>query len=186
LRRAARAAVSEEADMTEKIEILFGKSHLAVALPPEADVQVIRKRKLPKLPDPRGAVRAALDAPMGAKPLRQLATGRRSACILICDITRPVPNRLFLRPMIEDLMAAGMARERIHVLVATGLHRPNEGAELAAVVGDPWVLENVAVTNHDARNDAAHVDFGKTRTRGTPVAIDRHFVEADLRIATGL
>jgi nickel-dependent lactate racemase len=115
-----------------------------------------------------------------------LAQGRSSACILICDITRPVPNHLFLRPMIETMIAAGIPREAIVVLVATGLHRPNEGAELAELVGDDWVLENVRVENHFARDDAAHVDLGVTAARGTPIGIDRRFVEADLRIATGL
>jgi nickel-dependent lactate racemase len=72
------------------------------------------------------------------------------------------------------------------VLVATGLHRPNEGAELAEVVGDPWVFDNVKVENHHARDDAAHVDLGVTSVRRTPVKLDRRFVEADVRIATGL
>ncbi len=63
-----------------------------------------------------------------SRPLRDLARGRRSACILICDITRPVPNRLFLRPMIETMVERGIPLEQITVLVATGLHRPNEGA----------------------------------------------------------
>ena len=58
-----------------------------------------------------------------------------------------------------------MPRERITVLVATGLHRPNEGAELAEVVGDPWVLDTVRVENHFARDDAAHVDLGVTPRR---------------------
>jgi nickel-dependent lactate racemase len=88
--------------------------------------------------------------------------------------------------MIEDLIAGGVARERITVLVATGLHRPNEGKELEELVGDPWVLANVAVLNHFARNEADHVDLGRTRKRGVPVKLDRRFVEADLRIATGL
>ena len=79
-----------------------------------------------------------------------------------------------------------MPRDGITVLVATGLHRPNEGEELAEVVGDPWVLETVPVENHFARDDAAHVDSASRRTRGTPVKLDRRFVEADLRIATGL
>lgn len=82
-------------------------------------------------------------------------------------------------------MAAGLPPERICVVVATGLHRPNEGAELAELVGDPWVLETVRVENHFARNDADHVDLGAT-LRGTPVRIDRRFVEADLRIVSGL
>jgi nickel-dependent lactate racemase len=168
------------------VEILYGSSVLRVALPRGARPIVIGKRPLPKLADAEAAVREALARPIAAPPFRDLVQHRQSACILICDITRPVPNRLFLRPLIEGMTAAGMARERITVLVATGLHRPNEGAELEEVVGDPWVLANVRVENHFARDDAAHVDLGVTPVRRTPVRLDRRFVEADLRIATGL
>ena len=168
--------------MSDAVHLAFGRGQLPVRLPAGAAPTLVRKRPLPKLADPRGAVRAALDG----GELRGLAAGRDSACILICDITRPVPNHLFLRPMIEDLMAAGVAAARITVLVATGLHRPNEGAELAELVGDPWVLANVRVENHFARNDADHVDLGTTPGRGVPVRLDRRFVEAGLRIATGL
>src|SRR6185369_2122402 len=89
-------------------------------------------------------------------------------------------------PLIERMLAAGIARERICVLVATGLHRPNEGPELEEVVGDPWVMSTVRVENHFARDAKAHVDLGFTPVRRTPVRLDRRFVEADLRIATGL
>jgi nickel-dependent lactate racemase len=169
-----------------RIDIAFGRGHLPVTLPAGAQATVIRRRKLPKLPDGRAAVRAALADPVDAAPFRDLARGRGSACILICDITRPVPNHLFLRPMIEDLLAAGIPADRITVLIATGLHRPNEGAELEELVGDPWVTRTVRVDNHFARNDADHVDLGVTTGRNVPVLLDRRFVEADLRIATGL
>jgi nickel-dependent lactate racemase len=170
----------------DKIEIAFGRKLLPVTLPPGAKPTVIRKAVLPKVPDNGAAIRAAFARPVGSPSLAELARGRTSACILICDITRPVPNGLFLRPMIETLTAGGIPRDRITVLVATGLHRPNEGEELAELVGDPWVLENVRVVNHFARNDADHIDLGPTRTRGTPVRIDRRFHESDLKIATGL
>jgi nickel-dependent lactate racemase len=147
---------------------------------------VIRKAALPKIADPRDAVRHALDRPVNAGPLKDLARGRRSACIVICDITRPVPNHLFLRTMIMDMIAAGIPAANICVLVATGLHRPNEGAELAELIGDPWVLENVRVLNHFARNDAEHADLGFTSARRTPVKLDRRLVEAELKIVTGL
>lgn len=168
------------------LELLYGRDHLPVNAPPGARATVIGKRPLPKIADPAAAVRHALDHPLGCAPLADLVRGRRSACILICDVTRPVPNHLFLRPLIEAMLAAGMAREDVVVLVATGLHRPNEGEELAEVVGDPWVFEHARVENHFAREAAAHADLGVTRTRGTPVKLDRRFVEADLRIATGL
>jgi len=72
------------------------------------------------------------------------------------------------------------------IVVATGLHRPNEGAELAELVGDPWVLDTVTVANHDARADEDHVRLGRTPGRGTVVRLDRRLVAADLKIATGL
>jgi lactate racemase len=166
------------------VDLAFGRGTLPVELPDRADITVVRKAPRAKLG--ADAIARALAAPIGSPPLEELARGRTSACILICDITRPVPNRLFLRPMIETMVAAGIPRARITVLVATGLHRPNYGEELAEVVGDPWVLDNVRVENHFARNDADHVDLGMTETRGTPIKVDRRFVDADLRIATGL
>ena len=128
----------------------------------------------------------ALANPVGSPDLGELARGASSACILICDITRPVPNSTFLQKMIRTLMAAGISSDAITVLVATGLHRPNEGAELAELVGDPWVLDTVEVVNHFARDDDDHVDLGVTKTRKTPVRLDRRFMDADLKIATGL
>ncbi|HTH98243.1 MAG TPA: nickel-dependent lactate racemase [Stellaceae bacterium] len=168
------------------IEIAYGRGFMRLALPAGAKPTVIRKAALPRLADEHAAIMQALANPMGAKPLAEIAKGRKSACILICDITRPVPNRLFLRPMVETMVASGIPLERIVILVATGLHRPNEGAELAELVGDPWVLEHVRVENHFARDEASLVDLGVTPKRQVPVKLNRFLVEADLRIATGL
>jgi nickel-dependent lactate racemase len=168
------------------IDLLYGDSTLPVRPPAGCVPTVIEKRAMPVLAEPLAAVERALTEPVEAPSLREVARGKRSACILICDITRPVPNGLFLAPLIRGLVAAGLPRTGITVLVATGLHRPNEGAELAALVGDPWVLDTVTVANHDARADEDHVLLGRTPRRGTVVRLDRRLVEADLRIATGL
>ena len=169
-----------------KIELSYGKSVLGVTLPRGARPTIIRKPSFPVPPSPQALIESALAAPIGCAGLVELARGSKSACILICDITRPVPNAAFLQPMIRRLMAAGIPAARITVLVATGLHRPNEGDELAELVGDPWVLQTVQVVNHFAEDDEAHVDLGFTASRKTPVKLDRRFVEAQLRIATGL
>ncbi len=168
-----------------QVDLRYGRGDLSVRLPDDLDVTVIRKPAMPVHADPAAAMRAALDAPVGARPLAEEARGARSACIVICDITRPVPNGLVLPPVVRALIAAGVPRERITILVATGLHRPNVGAELEELVGDPWVLSQVKVENHDARDDAGHVDLGPTPA-GTPVKLDRRLVEADLKIVTGL
>ena len=168
------------------IELLYGRGTLAVSPPAGCVPTVIAKHAMPVLADPRGAVERALAEPVDSAPLAELARGKRSACVLICDITRPVPNGLFLPALLRTLLEAGVPREGITVLVATGLHRPNHGAELAELVGDPWVLETVRVENHVATDDADHVLVGRTPARGTVVRLDRRLVEADLKIATGL
>jgi nickel-dependent lactate racemase len=169
-----------------RIDLNYGKEGLALELPDDLEVHVIRKSPMPVLAEPDSAIREALTSPVNVPPLSELAKGKSTACILICDITRPVPNHLFLRPTIETLLHAGMPASGITVLVATGLHRPNEGEELAELIGDPWVLDTVEVANHFARDDAMHVDLGVTPTRGTPVKLDHRLVAADLKIATGL
>ena len=168
------------------IALLYGHGSVAVRPPAGCVPTVIEKRAMAVLPDPAAAVARALAAPVGAPPLAEAARGRRSACILICDITRPVPNGLFLGPLIRTLLDAGVPRAGVTVLIATGLHRANEGPELRELVGDPWVLDTVTVANHDATVDGDHVLIGRTPGRGTVVRLDRRLVEADLRIATGL
>jgi lactate racemase len=167
-------------------ELNYGRGKLPIDLPEWLEVKVIRKPAMPVEPDPTGAVLRALQQPINSLPLGQLAKRASSVAIAICDITRPVPNRLFLRPLINQLVQNGIALDKICVLVATGLHRPNVGAELEELVGDPWVLENIRVENHDARKDEDHVLLGKTQPRGTVIRLDRRFVEADLKIVTGL
>ncbi len=168
-----------------QLDLNYGRDGYALTMRDDWDVTVIRKPAMPLQADPAAALRNALAQPAGADILAREARGKKTACILICDITRPVPNGLLLPEIVRQLLDAGMKADAITVLVATGLHRPNEGAELEELVGDPWVLKTVRVVNHFARDDAAHVDLGRT-PRGTPVKLDRRFVEADLKIATGL
>ncbi len=168
-----------------RVVMRFGRDGLPVDLPDDLDVTVIRKPVMPVLDDPVGAVRVALGRPVGCTPLVEEARGKRRACILICDITRPVPNGTVLPPLIDTLTEAGVDPASITVVVATGLHRPNEGEELRELVGNDRVLNTVRVVNHFARNDGEHVSLGAT-PRGIPVKLDRRFIQADLRIVVGL
>lgn len=167
------------------INMKYGKTGLPLDLPVDLDVTLIQKNAMPVLKDPEGAVKAAFANPVNSKALRDEAKGCRSCCILICDITRPVPNGLILPQLIKELIAAGMASDAITVLVATGLHRPNEGDELSELVGSDWVLNNVKVANHFARRDDDHEYLGTTSS-GIEIRLDRRFVKADLRIVVGL
>ncbi|WP_218918089.1 lactate racemase domain-containing protein [Falsihalocynthiibacter arcticus] len=84
-----------------KIDLLYGREGLELTLPEGAKATVITKPAFPTPDSPENLIANALSNPVGSANFEALCKGRKSACILICDITRPVPNHLFLRPMIE-------------------------------------------------------------------------------------
>jgi nickel-dependent lactate racemase len=167
------------------INMKYGKTGLSLDLPGDIDVTLIQKETMPVLKDPEGAIKAAFANPVNGKTLREEAKGCRNCCILICDITRPVPNSLILPVLVKELLHAGMALGAITIVVATGLHKPNEGDELRELVGSDWILDNVIVANHFARRDDDH-EFIGTTSGGIEARLDRRFIQSDLRIVVGL
>ena len=167
-----------------EVTLNYGRDGLRVRVPEDRLAGILTLRPLPPLPDPAATVGAALRSPLGSPPLEEVARGRKDAVIALCDVTRPVPNELLLRPIRETLHRAGLSRDRITLLVATGLHRPNVGAELEEMIGVDLARE-YRVVNHDGRDNDSHANLGQTRS-GTPVWVDQTYVEADLKILTGL
>ena len=169
---------------TLRVTLDYGRTGLAVDLPADRVVGPLAIRDVPHLPDPEQAVHDALESPIHSAPLRELARGRRDACILVCDITRPVPNAAILKPMLQVLHDAGLGRDQILILVATGLHRASTAAEKREMLGAE-IAASYRVEDHDGTRLEAHTHLGTT-PRGVPAWIDSRYVSADLKIATGL
>ncbi len=167
-----------------EVQLDYGRHGLTVRLPEANVVKVLCYRPAQPLVDLQVAVREKLLSPVGTPPLPELAQGKSSACVAICDITRPVPNELILSELLPHLERAGLSRDRIVVLVATGLHRPNLGHELVEIAGAS-IVGKYRIENHHGENLEEHVFLGET-PRGVPMWIDRRWVEADLKIAVGL
>jgi len=165
------------------MDFAFGKEGLRLHLPSGFDYRILEPRSATPLAGADAAIARALDAPMGCAALRDLARGRKSAAISVCDITRPVPNRVTLPHILERLDAAGIERAQVTILIATGLHRPATEAEIREIVGDE-IASTVRVVNHHARELHEHRALGNTAS-GTPVFIDERFVSADLHITLG-
>lgn len=168
-----------------RITLDYGKTGLDVTLPDDRlAAPPLAIRPVEPLADPVAALEAALQAPIGARPLAELARGKRTACVLVCDITRPVPNPVILPPVLRTLEASGVPRAGITILVATGLHRPNEGDELVELVGEE-IARNYRCENHHGKELSEHEYLGATPS-GIPAWIDKRYTQADLKITTGL
>ena len=165
------------------LDLAFGRKGLKMDLPAGFNYTVLEARSAAPVPDARAAVEAALEQPIAGPPLLRVAEGKRSAAISVCDITRPAPNRIVLPPVLRRLEAAGISREAITILIATGLHRAATDAEIREIVG-PEIASQYRIVNHNARELGEHRHLGSTRS-GTPVYVDERFVSAGLHLTLG-
>lgn len=166
------------------ITLDYHKTGLHVRIPDENVVAVLNMRDTPPLDDPVKATREALVRPVAGPPLETIARGRRNACVVVSDITRPVPHDIILPPLLECLERSGLPPADITILVATGLHAPMAAEQLReTLTGD--VVDRYPVVSHVARNDNEQTDLGFTST-GIPIRVDRRYVASDLKVLTGL
>ncbi len=167
-----------------RIKMDYGKTGLMVDLPNDKVIGPLEIKNAIPLANQSQAISDALANPIGSKPLAEIAKGKKTACILICDITRPVPNKVILPQILKTIEEAGVPRSGITILIATGLHRPNEGEELVELVGED-IANNYRVENHHGKETSEHDYLGIT-PKGVPVYIDSRYIRAELKITTGL
>jgi nickel-dependent lactate racemase len=163
-----------------EVKLDYGESGLVADLPDP--VTVVTPEHRPPLRDPGTELVDALRSPIGAQPLREMAAGKRRVVISVCDITRPQPRPLVLGAVLSELEASAGPRE-VAVLIATGTHRANTEEELRRMLGNE-VVGRARVLNHDSRDPSSLVDLGEVAP-GLRAVLNREWVEADLRIATG-
>jgi lactate racemase len=165
----------------KRVDLLYDDSGLSLDLPDRA--LVLRGQDPPPIPDPEAEVARVLSEPTGAAPLAELVRNRRprEVAITISDITRPVPNRILLGPVLRTLNEAGVADDQVVIVVGTGMHRPSTRAELVQMLGEE-LLGRLEVISHTSDDPATLVRVSDD----PPVSVNRRFARADLRLVTGL
>ncbi len=116
--------------------------------------------------------------PVGTRPLRDLAAGRKTAMITFDDLTRPTPISEVAPLVVNELESAGMSRENIFFLGSVGAHRTLEGEEVAKKLGSRLAWE-YKWFNHNTFTNLQ--DVGETSYKNR-VLINEMFMGADLRI----
>ena len=162
-----------------RVDVAYGLEGREVEVP--GDATVIRPTELPGLADQHAAVRDALMRPLSGPSLADLAEGATRVVVVFPDLTRPMPNRTVLPPVLRELERCGIADEAITLLCATGTHRQATPGEMEELVGRE-IVARYAIVDHDAES-AQHRYVGEVE--GTPVLLQREYVDADLRIITG-
>lgn len=127
-------------------------------------------------------VREALEHPIGTRPLRELAVGKRRVTLITSDHTRAVPSRLTL-PLLLGEIRAGNPDAEITILIATGLHRKTTVEEQCSMFGEDIVRREHIVV-HDAFDDS-QLEYVCRLPSGSEFSVNRLAVDTDLLVCEG-
>jgi nickel-dependent lactate racemase len=163
-----------------RVHLAYGRTGLDIDVDTDR-TDVIRPAHRPASADPAATLRRALREPVAGPPLRDRVASGSTVAISVCDVTRAQPRELMVNAVLAELDGL-VARSDVTILIATGTHRANTGAELRAMLGDE-IADTVRIVNHDAR-DADSLVWRGTHS-GVPVWLDKVWCDADVRITTG-
>jgi lactate racemase len=165
-----------------EIDLPYGSKTCRVSIPAQRHVDVISPLPQTAAADPEVIVAAALDTPLAGYSLEQFR-GAGSAAIAINDKTRPVLHSILLPALLERLERTGIPSDQIELIVATGTHLPSSAQEILHTYPSE-IVHKYRISSHDCDDAGNLIHLGST-SRGTPVSVNKRFLEADVRIVTG-
>ncbi len=164
------------------IELPYGERKLKVSVPERNLAGVILPTDISPEEGAREAIVSALERPMGSRPLKEIAKGRKDAVIVVDDNTRPCPTWEMMPPVLEVLNKAGIPDGKITVIFATGTHRTVRDDEAQRLLGKDIASRVRYISNDPHGDDFTYVG---TTSRGTDIEVKNAYLEADLKILLG-
>ena len=159
----------------------YGDEELELEFPESWDVTVCKMKGHDAPPLSDAGIRKAFASPIGTKPIRELAKGKKEVAILFDDMSRPTPTAVLIPYVLEELAAARIPDDNIRFIAAIGAHGSMNGIDFRKKLGDE-VMGRFLVYNHNPYENCTPLGIS---SRGTPVSINSEFMSCDLRIGIG-
>jgi nickel-dependent lactate racemase len=155
----------------------YGDEEFSLSFPSSWKVRTCSMDDAPEISEEMLA--EAFEKPIGTPRLRDLARGKKNAAIVMDDITRPTKGAPILKKVLEEIDIGGIPRAKVKIILALGAHRPMIRDDMIKKVGKE-IYDSVDVMNHYPYENL--IDCGKSRI-GTPIKINRYFMESELKLS---
>jgi len=167
------------------VELKYGKNIIKLPLEDKNILQVLNLKEQEVLSNPEEKLKNLLKNPIGSSSLKELIFQKKAQKILIIvnDITRPTPYKIILPPLLNELDKAGVNKEDIEFIIATGIHRDNSKEELGNIFGED-LISTYKFINHNADSLDLHY-LGKLKS-GNELWVNSLVSETDFIISTGV
>ena len=160
---------------------LYGDLPVTIDFPDNWEIHVSEINGYNKKPMECTELKKAMDQPVGVPTIKEGAKNKKSAVIIIDDITRPTPCKEIAEIVIDELLEARVAKENIWFIAALGGHGPMVREDFIRKLGED-IVDTFEIYNHNVFYN--HVYLGTT-SNGIPVEINQDVMTAEYKIAIG-
>lgn len=157
----------------------YGDEELKLTFPPDWEIGFFPMADGPDLGEME--IAKVFSSPVGTPRLSQLAKGNSRAVIVVDDTSRPTPASRILPSVMDELKRAGIKEDRVRIIMSLGAHRPMLREDLIKKLGD-HIWNSVEIHNHYPNDNLEHLG---TSSRGTPIYINKLFMDAEVKIGVG-
>ncbi|MFX1519449.1 MAG: nickel-dependent lactate racemase [Promethearchaeota archaeon] len=167
-----------------EIELKYGEETVYADISDKNLLGVISSKNNHRIenPIPNLDIGYAINNPVDKSCFDKLLDSNDKICIVVNDNTRITPSKEILPVLLNRLTNLGIKDENIEILIAVGSHRLVTEREMEELLGKE-IVNRLVVENHNCQADDL-VYLGDT-SFGTPIELNRKFVEADKRITIG-
>lgn len=158
----------------------YGDKELTLNFPTDWEVEMLGPKDAPTLSDTQ--IEQAFAEPIGTPRISELAKGKKSATIIVDDLSRPTPASRIIPYILRELTSAGVLKSEIRFVAGVGAHRPLTDEDIVKKVGADIAAE-YEVTNHNFMSGDLRA-FGNLEN-GMPVYLNRTVADADFKICLG-
>ena len=160
--------------------IKYYKDLVSFQIPDKNVLGEILPNACPSVESEEKEVRRALSVPFDSPLLSDVVRPGEKVVIITSDVTRPVPSRIIIPCLLDELRKAGVENKDITVVFGLGSHRKQTEEEQKNLVGEEVYRQVRCIDSNP--DDCVHLGTCKN---GTPVDIFRTVAEADRRILVG-
>ncbi|SJZ36393.1 nickel-dependent lactate racemase family protein [Selenihalanaerobacter shriftii] len=166
------------------MELKYGEGKVSFEIDESKVTETLLADEKEGVEDPLEAIKESIKSPIGTDPLLEVAKRKspKKVVIIVNDVSRPTPYNYILPPILEDLHEAGIKKDQITFIIATGIHDPHTDQQNEEIFGKELV-ENYSFKFHNPDEDL--VNLGELSS-GNTLHVNKEVVDADMVITTGV
>lgn len=166
------------------MKLKYGKQKLEFEINSSRVLKILKANEKEGLTEPLAAVENSLKASIGSAPLAELLTAKEinELVIIVNDVTRFTPYNYMLPPLLKIIEGAGIKKEQVTFVIATGVHSAHSAEQNREIFGEE-IDSSYNFIHHNCDQELA--DLGELST-GNQLMINKKVAEADFVITTGV